>query len=85
MIVRTREPQTDDQPQPYGLDLRDRSFGISHLQILDESGKLDAEREPDLSTEQLIRLYRAMVLARAVDDRLLKMQRQGRIGTFQPV
>ena len=84
MIARTCKPQTNEQRQPYDLDLRDRSFGISHLQILDEFGKLDADREPSLSSEQLIRLYRGMVLARAVDDRLLKMQRQGRIGTFPP-
>ena len=85
MSTETCKPQrTNGQQQPYGLDLRDRTFTISHLQILDEFGHLDTDREPDLSEEQLIRLYRAMVLARAVDDRLLKLQRQGRIGTFPP-
>lgn len=61
-----------------------RTFSISHLQILNEAGVLINEREPDLDSEQLTRLYRAMVLAREVDDRLLKLQRQGRIGTFPP-
>jgi pyruvate dehydrogenase E1 component alpha subunit len=69
---------------PDALDLRDRDFSISHLQILDQNGKLDAGREPDLGSEDLIRLYRAMAVARQVDDRLLKLQRQGRIGTFPP-
>lgn len=82
MIAKTCEPHTVDRQQPYALDLRERTFKISHLQILDEHGNLDAEREPDLSTEDLISLYRAMVLARAVDQRLLKLQRQGRIGTL---
>ena len=66
------------------LDLKDRTFSISHLRILDENGKVDQQREPDLGSEDLKRLYGAMVLARAVDDRLLKLQRQGRIGTFGP-
>ncbi len=82
MIANTCEPEAVDRQQPYALDLRERTFKISHLQILDEQCNLDAEREPDLSTEDLIRLYRSMVLARAVDDRMLKLQRQGRIGTF---
>src|SRR6266568_2931174 len=31
------------------------------------------------------RLYRAMVLGRRLDERMLKLQRQGRIGTFAPI
>ncbi|MFH2002712.1 MAG: pyruvate dehydrogenase (acetyl-transferring) E1 component subunit alpha [Planctomycetota bacterium] len=59
-------------------------FHISCLQILDEQGKLDAALEPKLSEEQLLRLYRSMALAREGDQRMLKLQRQGRIGTFGP-
>jgi pyruvate dehydrogenase E1 component alpha subunit len=59
-------------------------FSISYLQVLDEHGNLDEELEPALSEEQLIRAYRAMVLAREVDQRMLKLQRQGRMGTFAP-
>ncbi len=69
-----------DSP-PGGLS-EDQGFRISHLQVLDEFGQVDEQWEPDLSSEDLTRLYRAMVLARAVDDRMLKLQRQGRIGTF---
>lgn len=60
----------------------DQGFRISYLRVLDEFGHLDKEKEPDLSSEELTRLYQSMVLARAVDDRMLKLQRQGRIGTF---
>jgi pyruvate dehydrogenase E1 component alpha subunit len=60
------------------------SFSIPFLSVLDENGKLDKKLEPKLSSEQLLRLYRAMVLARVADDRMLKLQRQGRMGTFSP-
>lgn len=59
-------------------------FNISYLQILDEHGKLDKDLEPKLEKEDLHRLYKAMSLAREGDQRMLKLQRQGRIGTFGP-
>ncbi len=59
-------------------------YSISKLQILDEQGKPDAELEPDLGQEQLCQLYESMVLARQADQRMLKLQRQGRLGTFPP-
>jgi pyruvate dehydrogenase E1 component alpha subunit len=58
------------------------SFSVSYLQVLDEKGKLDKALEPDLSDEQLLKLYRYMEMARDSDQRMLKLQRQGRIGTF---
>jgi pyruvate dehydrogenase E1 component alpha subunit len=60
------------------------SYSVSYLQVLDEHGNLDEELEPELSEEQLIRVYRFMVLAREVDQRMLNLQRQGRLGTFAP-
>lgn len=68
----------------YSFDSEKTTFEISHLQILDEHGNLNTKLEPNLPPEELARLYRGMVLARAVDDRMLKLQRQGRIGTFPP-
>jgi len=59
-------------------------FSVSYLQILDEKGNVDKELEPKLSGDDLIRLYRGMFLGREVDQRMLKLQRQGRIGTFGP-
>ncbi len=52
------------------------------LTILDPEGRVDAELMPDLTPEQLVELYRDMVTARAFDDKALKMQRQGRMGTW---
>jgi pyruvate dehydrogenase E1 component alpha subunit len=61
------------------------SESIESLSILDENGKLDRELEPDISGEMLLKLYRAMLLGRRFDERLLDLQRQGRIGTFPPI
>jgi pyruvate dehydrogenase E1 component alpha subunit len=83
MIANTSETLMAGEEQVSDrLDFDEHTFKISHLQILDEDGNLKSERTPDLSDEDLIRLYRAMVLARAVDQRLLKLQRQGRVGTL---
>jgi pyruvate dehydrogenase E1 component alpha subunit len=59
-------------------------FTVSHLQILDENGKVDKDLEPDLSDDFLLEMYRWMRLNRLLDDRMLKLQRQGRLGTFPP-
>ena len=59
-------------------------YTIKKLQILDEKGTIDKDLMPDLSDEQLLHLYKGMVFAREADDRMLKLQRQGRIGTFPP-
>jgi pyruvate dehydrogenase E1 component alpha subunit len=60
-------------------------FAVEHLSILDSEGNLDAALEPDLSPDDLRRLYRAMLLGRRLDERMLRLQRQGRIGTFAPI
>lgn len=57
---------------------------LEYLSILDDKGACDAELEPDIPEEILLKLYRTMVLARKFDERLLNLQRQGRIGTFAP-
>ena len=58
---------------------------IEHLSILNDKGELDETLEPDIPEELLLRLYRNMVLSRKFDERLLNLQRQGRIGTFPPI
>jgi pyruvate dehydrogenase E1 component alpha subunit len=59
-------------------------FAVAYLQILDEHGHVDASLDPGLGEADLLRLYRGMVLARELDERMLKLQRQGRLGTFPP-
>ncbi len=59
-------------------------FSVEYLQILDENGKLDAKLDPGLSEKEAVEMYRWMRLARELDERMLKLQRQGRLGTFPP-
>jgi len=58
---------------------------VEYLSILDEKGTLDTDLEPEIPEKTLLKLYRTMVLGRAFDERLLNLQRQGRIGTFPPI
>jgi pyruvate dehydrogenase E1 component alpha subunit len=54
------------------------------LQILNSDGNVDEELLPDLSDDQVRKLYKDMVLMRLVDEKALKLQRQGRMGTWAP-
>ena len=58
---------------------------VSYLSVLDADGNLDAALEPKIPADELVRMYRAMVLGRRVDERMVRLQRQGRIGTFAPI
>jgi pyruvate dehydrogenase E1 component alpha subunit len=58
---------------------------IETLSVLDADGRLDEALDPRLSPDELRRLYRAMLLGRRLDERMLRLQRQGRIGTFAPI
>ena len=64
------------------LDLR---LSVDHLSILDSDGNLDTALEPDIAAGDLKRMYRTMVLGRRLDERMVRLQRQGRIGTFAPI
>jgi pyruvate dehydrogenase E1 component alpha subunit len=58
---------------------------IDYLSILDENGQLDSELEPDITNEIHLRMFKAVLLGRRFDERMLDLQRQGRIGTFPPI
>jgi pyruvate dehydrogenase E1 component alpha subunit len=60
-------------------------FTVEYLSVLDAEGNLDASLDPRLPAEELKRLYRGMLLARRLDERMVRLQRQGRIGTFAPI
>jgi pyruvate dehydrogenase E1 component alpha subunit len=57
---------------------------VECLSILDADGRVDQALEPAIPPEELIRLYRTFLLARRFDERMLSLQRQGRIGTYLP-
>src|SRR3989344_8083214 len=59
-----------------------QKFHIHYIQILNEHGACDEKLKPKLRPNEIKRLYEGMILSRAYDERALKLQRQGRLGTF---
>ncbi len=54
---------------------------MSRLQILNENGDiLDKNLEPDLSKETLIKALKVMIQVRMLNDKGIRLQRQGRVG-----
>ncbi|MCO5167597.1 MAG: thiamine pyrophosphate-dependent dehydrogenase E1 component subunit alpha [Planctomycetes bacterium] len=49
------------------------------LTILQPDGAVDAELDPGVEPELALRMYEAMVQVRVTDDRMMTLQRQGRI------
>lgn len=49
------------------------------MQVIRDDGSIDPELDPGLSIDQVVAFYKAMVRTRVIDDRLQKIQRQGRI------
>jgi pyruvate dehydrogenase E1 component alpha subunit len=55
------------------------------LEILGVDGSVDDELMPDVDRDWMRSVYRDMVYMRAMDDKALKLQRQGRMGTWPPI
>jgi pyruvate dehydrogenase E1 component alpha subunit len=56
------------------------------IRVLDADGTVrDGATVPDLTDEELVDLYRELYLARRFDRRTVKLNRQGRIGSFPPL
>ena len=62
-----------------------KTFGVEYLQILDEEGTIDESLRPDLTEDRIKEIYHLMVLARMFDEKLFKLQRMGKIGTYAPI
>ncbi|NOR15104.1 MAG: pyruvate dehydrogenase (acetyl-transferring) E1 component subunit alpha [Candidatus Aminicenantes bacterium] len=54
------------------------------FQIIDKEGQLGKQPAPELSPEELEKIFRFMLTTRLADDKAFKLQRQGRMGTFAP-
>ncbi|HVJ20357.1 MAG TPA: pyruvate dehydrogenase (acetyl-transferring) E1 component subunit alpha [Polyangiaceae bacterium] len=50
------------------------------VSVLKSDGTLDPRHDPKLTGEDVVRLYRSMVETRLIDERMVQLQRQGRIG-----
>src|SRR3989338_4671175 len=57
-------------------------FEIEIFSVLDENGHADEKLMPKLSEHEIKAMYEAMLLGRMLDDRILKLQREGRCGTY---
>ncbi len=63
--------------------IKPESLTITQVQVLNEVGELVGE-VPDLTEAQLVDMYRHMIIARTYDERVVRLQRQGRVGTYAP-
>jgi pyruvate dehydrogenase E1 component alpha subunit len=54
----------------------------SMFRVLDDDGRADPAIDPVLDPELLRRMYREMLRARLLDERLVALHRQGRIGFY---
>lgn len=54
------------------------------LRVIRDDGSTDPQADPSLSEDDALRLYRGMMLERILDNRMLALQRQGRIGFYGP-
>lgn len=57
-------------------------FSVKYLQVLDEEGKVDEKLMPNLSNNNIKKMYELMILTRAFDSLAVKLQRQGLLGTY---
>lgn len=59
---------------------------VNYLQVLDENGEVDVTLfPPELKDSDIIKMYKQMCFARALDAKVLSLQRQGRAVTYAPL
>ena len=77
--TRARSGQRDEEEiEAFTDEEYARATGLH--QILDEEGRADPARVPQLAPAEHVRIFEGMLLSRTLDDRLMPLQRQGRIG-----
>ena len=52
--------------------------------IIDQDGT-PGKLDPGLPKDMLLKMYRMMVQARSFDEKAIKLQRSGRMGTYPPL
>lgn len=65
-------------PRPPGI------AQLPMLRVMDDEGRVPKKLDPRLDPAVLLRMYRAMGMIRRLDERMLLLQRQGRIGFWGP-
>jgi pyruvate dehydrogenase E1 component alpha subunit len=57
---------------------------VDALRVIRDDGSIEPRLDPKLSEAEALGLYRGMCLQRILDNRMLALQRQGRIGFYGP-
>jgi 2-oxoisovalerate dehydrogenase E1 component alpha subunit len=73
-----RRPEAVPDPDAPGRFLEE----LPLQRVVDEEGRVADEAALGLPEAELLRLYRWMVLERQLDERMITLQRQGRIGFY---
>src|ERR1700722_19186328 len=63
-------------------ELRDDDPDIALHTVLRDDGTADPRTDPSVANETLLRAYREMRRLRALDARMILLQRQGRVGFY---
>ncbi|KYF68382.1 3-methyl-2-oxobutanoate dehydrogenase [Sorangium cellulosum] len=80
---------TDRPPNVSGASLEPQAAVARHpldtcaddvIKVLRDDGSLDPAHDPKLDPSEVVTLYKTMVRVRQLDERLVALQRQGRIG-----
>lgn len=59
---------------------------VEYTQIMDENGSVDQSLMPkDVNDAKILEMYKTMSFARALDAKILSLQRQGRAVTYAPL
>lgn len=59
-----------------------KQFDVEYIQILNQDGEIDSSIDHGISEDKLKEMYHLMTLSRAFDEKLFKLQRSGKIGTY---
>ena len=78
MASTRRDIEKRKAPKPNGKHHAESEFPL--VTVMREDGSVDSDAMPKLSEREIQDLYRLMVTNRILDERLVTLQRQGRIG-----
>ncbi len=76
MAVQTTPPKGGSQASASPVHTDDPDV----VRVLRDDGSLDPAFDPHIPSDELVRIYSHLVLVRTLDERLVTLQRQGRIG-----
>ncbi len=69
-------------PQDKLIERSTPKSGHLLYQILTPEGEITSVGDPKIPSEDLLVAYRSIVLTRVIDEKMIALQRQGRIGTY---